>query len=138
VPGTDVALIRYRREGDEVRHAVFPLYTYSSNEKTDAMGLSFLWPLFSYEKKGESQSDTDVLWKVISYERKDAETSEFRFLWRFIRKSTTKTSSTFEFNPFFYTESEEGKGSYWAILGGLFGVETLPDQRKKVRLLWIF
>ncbi len=131
-------MIRYKREGDEVRHGVFPLYTYFRNEKADARGLSLLWPLFSYERKGEAESETEVLWKVISYERKDADTSEFRFLWRFIRTSTTKTSSTFEFNPFFYKESEEGKGSYWAILGGLVGVETLPDQRKKMRLFWIF
>jgi hypothetical protein len=75
---------------------------------------------------------------VLSYERKDADTMDFRFLWRFIRRSTTKASSNFEFNPFYYYESEEGKGSYWTILGGLFGIETTPEQKKRVRVFWVF
>jgi hypothetical protein len=138
VPGTDIALIKYNREGDTLRHGVFPLYTYFSDKSKDHLNWSFLWPLFSYESMGASADETDILWKVISYQRKDVDTSEFRFLWRFIRSSTTKTSSTFEFNPFYYHEAEEGKGSYWAILGGLIGVETTPEQKTKVRLFWIF
>jgi len=46
--------------------------------------------------------------------------------------------SSIEFNPFYYYETEEGKGSYWAILGGLFGVETTPEEKKRVRVFWIF
>jgi hypothetical protein len=47
-------------------------------------------------------------------------------------------NSTIEFNPFCYYEQEEGKGLYRAVLGGLIGVETTEDQRKKLRLSWIF
>jgi hypothetical protein len=138
IPGTDIALIRYFREGDALKHGVFPLYSYFSDERTDALRWTFLWPLFSYESRGELERETGILWKVISYERKDADTVDFRFFWRFIHRGRTKTSSVFEFNPFYYYESEEGKGSYWAVLGGLFGLETTPEQKEKVRVFWIF
>lgn len=134
----DLSLIRYYRAPGVVRHGVFPLYSYFHDEKRDALSWSLFWFLFSYESEGEFAQQTDFLWNVITYEQKDEETYDFRFLWRFIRKSRTATSSTFEFNPFYYYEQEEGKGSYWAILGGLIGVETSEDQRKKLRLFWIF
>jgi hypothetical protein len=75
---------------------------------------------------------------VISYEQKGKEESDFRFLWRLIRSTRTDTSYTFEFNPLYYYESGRDGGSYWAILGGLLGVETGKDKRKKVRLFWVF
>lgn len=134
----DLGLIRYHREPGILRHGVFPLYSYSCDEKRDALSWSLFWFLFSYESEGEFARHADFLWKVITYDRTDAETYDFRILWRFIRKSKTATSSTFEFNPFYYYEEEEGKGSYWAILGGLIGMETTQDQRKKLRLFWIF
>ena len=87
---------------------------------------------------GEFVKQTGFLWKLITYERKDDASSDFRFLWRFIRNSKTKDSSVFEFNPFFYQESEEGKGSYWAILGGLIGQEVTMEGERKMRWLWIF
>jgi hypothetical protein len=121
-----------------VQHGLFPLYSYSFDRERDATNWSILWLLFSYNSEGEFVQQSGFLWKVISYERRDIDTYDFRFLWRFIRKSRTATSSIFEFNPFYYQESEEGKGSYWAILGGIIGVETTPDQRKKLRLFWIF
>jgi hypothetical protein len=91
----------------------------------------------SYDSSGEFASQTGFLWKVISYERIDSATYDFRFLWRFIRKSRTPTSSTLEFNPFFYREEKEGKGSFWAVLGGIVGMQTLPDGGKKPQILWM-
>lgn len=132
-----LSLFRYESEPGAVKHRLFPLYSYSYDEKTDALSWSALWLLFSYNSQGEFARQTDVLWKFITYERKDAETYDFRILWRFIRSSRTPTSSVFEFNPFYYSEQEEGKGSYWAIFGGLFGVETIGEQ-KKYRVFWIF
>lgn len=133
-----ISLIRYHHEPDIVSHAFFPLYSYSRNSGTGALDWSFIWPLFSYSSHGEFEQETGFLWKVVYFERKDAETSEFRFLWRFIRRSTTATSYTFEFNPFYYYDEEKGKGSYWAVLGGLIGMETTAEQKKKLRLFWIF
>jgi hypothetical protein len=133
-----ISLFRYNRRGTVAQHRLFPLYSYSFDKEQDAMSWSVLWFLFSYSSEGEFAKQTGFLWKVISYERKDAETSDFRFLWRVIRKSATPTSSIFEFNPFYYTESEEGKGSYWAVLGGLFGVETTPEHKKRYRVFWLF
>ena len=133
-----ISLIRYQSEPGVLKHGFFPLYSYSSNETADSLEWSLLWPLFSYSSRGEVARQTGFLWKVISYERMDQESYDFRFLWRFIRKSKTAASSTFEFNPLYYYEAEEGKGSYWAILGGLFGVETAADGEKNFRFLWIF
>ncbi len=133
-----ISLFHYNRRGTLEQHRLFPLYSYSFDKEQDAMSWSVLWFLFSYSSEGEFVKQTGFLWKVISYERKDAETSDFRFLWRVIRKSATPTSSIFEFNPFYYTESEEGKGSYWAVLGGLFGVETTPEHKKRYRVFWLF
>jgi hypothetical protein len=133
-----ISLYHYHREGGMVQHRLFPLYSYSYDREKDAMNWSILWLLFSYNSEGEFVRQSGFLWKVISYERRDVDTYDFRFLWRVIRKSRTATSSIFEFNPFYYQESEEGKGSYWAILGGIIGVETTPDQQKKLRLFWIF
>jgi hypothetical protein len=133
-----ISLFHYNRRGAVVQHRLFPLYSYSSDRDRDAMSWSVLWLLFSYSSEGEFVQQTGFLWKVISYERKDAETSDFRFLWRVIRKSGTATSSIFEFNPFYYYESEEETGTYWAILGGLIGVETTPENKKKFRLFWVF
>lgn len=138
VPGTDIAFIRYRRDAGQLRHGVFPLYSYYADGSSDAKRWTFLWPLFSYSSRGEFEQETGFLWKLISYERDDAETMDFRVLWRFIRRSTTRTTSNFELNPFYYFEAEEGKGSYWAILGGLIGVETTPEMKKRYRVFWVF
>lgn len=135
-PGT--SLIKYQQQPGRRQHAVFPLYSYDRNETTDAFRLNFIWPLFSYSSQGEFSRQTGFLWKVISYEQKGKGNSEFRFLWRLIRRAKAASSHTFEFNPLYYYESDKAGGSYWAILGGLLGVETARDQRKRVRWLWIF
>ena len=133
-----LSLFRYTREGTTVHHRFFPLYSYTSDEERHVSNWSILWFLFSYESEGEFSSQSGFLWKVITFERKDAENYDFRFLWRFIRKSRTPTLSTVEFNPIFYSEEDAEKGSYWAILGGLIGRETLPDGRTRMRFLWVF
>lgn len=133
-----MSFMSYQKKPDFLQHGLFPLYNYASNKHDDTLRWSFLWPLFDYNTDGEDVKQTSFLWKVISYEREGKNSSEFRFLWRFIRRSKTPTSSVFEFNPLFYTESEEGKGSYWAILGGLIGVETTPEGKRNTRFFWIF
>ncbi len=133
----DISLFKFEHEPEAVRHRIFPLYSYSRNVKTDALDWSVLWILFSYSSEGEFASQSGILWKFITYERKDPETYDFRVLWRFVRSSKTATSSVFEFNPFYYSERQEETGSYWAILGGLFGVETKGEE-KKYRFFWFF
>jgi hypothetical protein len=134
----DLSLIRHHRQQGALKHGFFPFYTYASDPRADSLSWSLLWPIFSYSSKGEFVQQSGFLWRVIYYEQKDADTYDFRFLWRFIRKAGTATSSVFEFNPFYYTEQEEGKGSYWSVLGGLFGVETTGEQKKNYRLFWVF
>ncbi|MGA1875913.1 MAG: hypothetical protein ACMUIA_09925, partial [bacterium] len=149
----EVSLMKYQQQPRSLRHALFPLYSYARDQGKDALRLSFLWPLFSYHSQGEWHQQTGFLWKVISYERwkdtkdthddsqgdgGDREHSEFRFLWRLIRRYRSETSYTFELNPLYFYEAEEGKGSYLAILGGLFGLEKGADQHTRMRWLWLF
>ncbi|UCG68279.1 MAG: hypothetical protein JSV09_10700 [Thermoplasmata archaeon] len=134
----EISLVKYQQGPAHLRHTVFPLYSYQYDQIKNALHWTLLWPLFSYSSGEEFFQQTSLLWKVISYEQRGKESSEFRFLWRLIRNKKTDKSYTFEFNPLYYYESEKGKGSYFAILGGLFGVETTRDQSKKVRFLWIF
>jgi hypothetical protein len=133
-----ISLIRYERTPQLLKHAVFPLYSYENKQQADTLKLSLLWPIISYSSRGEFVEQTGFLWKLITYERKDDTSSDFRFLWRFIRSSKTKDSSVFEFNPFYYQESEEGKGSYWTILGGLIGQEVSVEGERKMQWFWIF
>ena len=133
----DISLFRLEREPGLVSHRFFPLYSFSRDERTDTLSWSILWILLSHKREGEFTRQTDFLWKFITYERTDAVSYDFRILWRFVRSAQTATSSVFEFNPFYYSEQEEGKGSYWAVLGGLFGVETKGEE-KKYRFFWFF
>lgn len=134
----DVALMHYAHRPDALDHSVFPLYAYRSNAVDDSLRWSLLWPLFSYSSRGEFVQQTGFLWKFITYERKGEDTSEFRFLWRFIAHTRTAASSTFEFNPFYYRETDKDGGSYWAVLGGLVGMETSAQGTRRMRFLWIF
>ncbi|MEW6379734.1 MAG: hypothetical protein AB1611_09015 [bacterium] len=134
----EVSLIRYHQRPGRRQHAIFPLYSYDRNEREDAFRLTLLWPLFSYRNQGEYTRKTGSSWAMISYERTGEDSWEFRFLWRLIRRVRTDKFSIFELNPLYSAKSAKGKGSYWAILGGLLGVETTKDRHKRVRWLWIF
>lgn len=100
-----------------------------------------LFPLYDYERRGAAGSPERtvkgaLLWQVVSYRREGAGTSDFRFLWRLVRKQRSPGRRAFEFNPFYLRIVEEGKGSYWAVLGGLVGRETKADGTKDWRFLW--
>ena len=133
-----ISIFGFENEPQHLSHHFFPLYGYDHDEEKDSLSWSFLWPLFQYSSNGEVARQAGFLWKVISYEQKDEEATDFRFLWRFIRRSKTATSSVFEFNPFYYRETVDEKGTKWQILGGLFGVKTTPAGERDFRFLWIF
>lgn len=137
VPIVELSLFNLELRPQKTKHRLFPFYSYQSNQITEEKDFSFLWPLISHEKKGDTITNTGFLWQVVSYKQKNAENKDFRVLWRFIRKSKAPTSSTFEINPLFYSEKDEKKGTYWAILGGLIGAETTPLGEKNYRFLWV-
>ncbi|HEY5649547.1 MAG TPA: hypothetical protein VIU33_08610, partial [Nitrospiria bacterium] len=133
-----LSLIKYQKGDGVSEHAFFPLYGYKRNLHQDSLRVSLLWPLFSYNREDKFTEQTGFLWKVVSYEKSGPDSSDFRVLWRLFRKSRTPTSKHLEFNPFYYYESEEGKGSYWAILGGLIGKETKENGETNMRWFWFF
>jgi hypothetical protein len=133
-----LSLFMYEHEPQHTQHSLFPFYKYDTNEQEDSLSWCFPWPLFLHGGRSELSQKTVFLWKILFYEKKDENTKEFRFLWRLIRKKKTATSSVFEFNPFYYHESEKDKGSYWSILGGLIGSETTKEGNRNMRFLWLF
>ncbi|MBI5245096.1 MAG: hypothetical protein HY922_15645 [Elusimicrobia bacterium] len=65
------------------------------------------------------------------------ETTEVRVLFRFLRWRRGPGESAFELNPFYFNV-RKGKGGYWAVLGGLFGVETKSDGTKRNTYFWFW
>ena len=59
-----------------------------------------------------------------------------RVLFRLVRWRSAPEESVFEFNPFFYRVREGGR-RYWAILGGLFGAERMPDGTRHFTFFWM-
>lgn len=134
----ELALARHARGPGYVSHGLFPLYGYERDDARDRVAWSALWPVFSYAAEGDVARESAFLWKVVTYERADAQTREFRFLWRLVRSSAAPGSSTFEFNPFYYREHEDGRGDYWNVLGGLLGKRTAEDGTVDMQWLWFF
>ncbi len=132
----------HRRSPDKITDASLIFHSYTHDEKLDTTKSAFIWlgtddiGVFTYEREKDETLRARFLWQVVSYERTGPDTKEFRFLWRLIRKSTTPQTEELELNPLYYRETDTEKGSYWAILGGLVGRETMPDGQTRMRYLW--
>lgn len=141
----EVRIFNFESSPEKSGSSFFPLFFYS--RQINLKSLQFLWfftpkvSIFNFEATPENLRHS--FFPLYSYKHsnikdKDSEVSEFRFLWRLIRDYKTKDSAIFEFNPFYYYERSAREGSYWAILGGLFGLETDVNHHKKIRLFWVF
>jgi hypothetical protein len=74
---------------------------------------------------------------VFLFETSGPDTREVRVLFRFLRWRRASGESAFELNPFYF-DYRSGKGRYWAVLGGLFGVETKPDGSRRNTYFWFW
>lgn len=134
----------HRQSIDMISDTSLVLHSYEHHKDIDETKSALIWlfkddwAVFTYQRKGDQTLSTRFLWQVVSYEKTSPASSEFRFLWRLIRKSTTPQSDVLELNPFYYHETNTGKNSYWAILGGLIGQETMPDGSQRMRYFWVF
>ena len=139
---TVTPLWQHRKTPESTSDQSLVLHSYRHDEKQDKTKSAFIWlgnedvAVLTYEREQDLKLKTRFLWKVVSYERTGQDSEEFRFLWRLVRKSSTPQSDVLELNPFYYRETDAAKGSYWAILGGLIGRETLPDGQTRMRYLW--
>jgi len=55
-------------------------------------------------------------------------------------RTETPTRTLVEVNPVipgWRREHVEGVGTSWALLGGLLGMDAMPDGTHKLRLLWV-
>ena len=101
------------------------------------------WPLYGLKKDVEKQEgSTFVLgfhpkFSVFLLETSGADTREVRVLFRFLRWRRAPGESAFEFNPFYF-DYRKGKDRYWAVLGGLFGVETKADGSRHYTRFWFW
>jgi hypothetical protein len=141
-----VSLFRHTKSVSETKHRLFPVYTYSStnseNPETEFSMVYLFFPelnLFKYDNNSQIMKHRlfplYYYWSEKTGTRETA-VEEFRLLWRLVRVQTTDTTKVYEFNPLYYYEYEKDNGSYWSILGGLFGVETDKDNKSKIRLFW--
>ncbi len=142
----NLSVASFKKETDKyAKNYIFPLY-YFNRDKTNKnfRAIWFFSPklaLFNY--KDNEYETKHSLFPLYSYKYGNKKNTasrvkEFRILWRLVRYYKTSEHHFFEFNPLYFYEEKQGEGSYWSILGGLFGVETNIDKRKKHRLFWIF
>lgn len=143
----ELSLFGVNHRQDYNKSFLFPLYHYGRYKQDKSFRLGWLFypgiALFKYDNNGYAKTNT--LFPLYSYkhikgsrERVETASKEFRILWRLVRSYRSANASTLEINPLYYYEQKKGEGSYWAILGGLFGLETAPSGNKKARLFWIF
>ena len=108
----------------------------------DATGIhNRLFPFYSYERRGtpgtpDYYKETQVLWRLYYNEKQGTDKQDVRVLYRFVRRYRGPDESAFELNPFYF-KVKKGASTYWAILGGLFGVETRPDGARRYTYFWI-
>ncbi len=121
-----------------------PLYSYSFDRLEEKGEFSVLWPLFNQKKQNGRTTETSLLWWLFHYERPKEGEKEFRVLggsaMAVLRKKTTPTHASFEFNPvlpFYSYKEEKGKQSEWNLLGGLLGMRTIGEE-KKVRVFFMY
>ena len=120
---------------------VTPRWSLFSNQATKADTSSRLWPLYGVSRKKDGSGGSFFLigvhpkFSVFSKEEEGAAT-DVRVLFRLVRWKSGPDESAFEFNPFFY-RVRTGERRYWAIFGGLFGVEHQPDGKRRFTYFWM-
>jgi hypothetical protein len=147
----------------ETTHRLWPLYGWGKDKKEHESYFGFLgfhrkaslflsesgpdevhhrlFPIYGYERRGDPGTggyhrETAVLWRLYYHELNGTDESDWRILYRFVRSYRSKDETAFEVNPFYFKVTK-GPSRYWAILGGLFGVETKPDGSHSYTFLWI-
>lgn len=68
---------------------------------------------------------------------KENEKKRFSVLWRVYRYIKTDSRKLIEVNLLYYDEAIKNKGSYWSVLGGLFGVKTDKNGEKDYQYFWL-
>lgn len=114
------SLLRWARDREETRSGLWPLY--GSSRRADG-GSSTFYALGFHPK-------------IAAFTReRDGDSLDVRVLFRLLRWRRSADGSALEVNPLFY-RTREGGTRYWAVLGGLFGVETRPDGGRSYTWLW--
>jgi len=112
----EASLLRVNHQGAERHQHLFPFYGYTRNTDEDRTDFRFLWPIYNYERQG----DTSSSWRV---------------LWRFLHSEKSAQGELFEFNPFFYRERAADGELYTAYLGGVFSTLERSGSTEK-SLFW--
>lgn len=113
---------------------LFPLYTSTRTTQPDATRVAVVWPLYVYKREAE-QAQHALLWKLLFYEH-GPQTTESGFLWRFIHARRDEQAALFEFNPFYYRETQrDGSEDYTAWLGGIYASQSSGEGTEH-RLFW--
>lgn len=123
---------------------LFPFFRYTSDLVKKESEFWFLWPLYDQKRAEGRTTEASFLWWLFDYRSPNADEWEYWVLGHppmamFIR-TVSPTRTHVEINPIiplWRRDSVEGVGTSWALLGGLIGMDTLPDGTHKLRLLWM-
>ena len=131
------------RSPTTTENRLFPFFRYTSDRVKDESEFWFLWPLFDHKSVQGRTTESSLLWWLFEYRSPQADEWEYWVLGHppmamFIR-TVSPTTTHVEVNPIiplWRRETVEGQGTSWAVLGGLVGVDAMPDGTHKLRLLW--
>jgi hypothetical protein len=123
---------------------LFPFFRYTSDLVKDESEFWFLWPLFDHKTAQGRTTETGLLWWLFKYQSPKADEWEYWVLGHppiaMYMRVVSPTRTLVEVNPLipgWRREYIEGVGTSWAILGGLIGMEAMPDGTHRLRLLWV-
>jgi len=127
-----------------IENRLFPFFRYTSDLVKKESEFWFLWPLYNQKRAEGRTTEASVLWWLFDYRSPNADEWEYWVLGHppmamFIR-TVSPTTTHVEINPIiplWRRDSVEGIGTSWALLGGLIGMDALPDGTHTLRLLWM-
>ncbi|OGR59263.1 MAG: hypothetical protein A2X36_00215 [Elusimicrobia bacterium GWA2_69_24] len=140
-------LFAYRREGGGAERSlgllgVTPEWSLWNRTRNDEEMSVRFWPLFAARSDRKQQEGYAYVLGVhpkvsVVSRQTSGDSVDWRVLFRFIRWRRSPEETAFELNPLFFS-IRRGDSRYWAVLGGLFGVETKPGGKRRLTYLWVF
>ncbi|CAE6759714.1 MAG: hypothetical protein H8K06_07695 [Nitrospira sp.] len=132
------------RSPTATENRLFPFFRYTSDLVKNESAFWFLWPLYDQKTAEGRTTEASFLWWLFEYRSPKADEWEYWVLGHppmamFIR-TVSPTTTHVEINPIiplWRRDSVEGVGTSWAVLGGLIGMDAMPDGTHKLRLLWM-
>ena len=123
---------------------LFPFFRYTSDRVSNESEFWFLWPFFDHKMAQDRTTEISVLWGLFQYRSPKADEWEYWVMGHppiaMYMRVVSPTRTLVEVNPIipgWRREYVEGVGTSWAVLGGLVGMDAMPDGSHALRLFWM-